>query len=179
MKNLIATLAMNMILATLLNAQGPTPMTMTTNWLAAHQQALGPDAAANWLLDLDADELEVFVTLDHALVLVDRSPMISENGVAYLRKGVNGLGGTRLSLVGEIEVMSDNVMHGTYSGLLGGTAVLMDQYIQLNNDTPVALVRVITRVNGSMPASIGDREKLLTALINGTGEEQVPALTRN
>ena len=177
MKKLVFPIAMNTILSIMLNAQDPWPMTPTTNWLAAHQQTLGLNAAANWLLDLD--DLEVFVTTEHALVLVDRSPMVSDNGVAYLRKGVNGLGGTHLTLIGEVECMSESVMHGTYSGLLGGTAVLMDQYMQLSNGVPAALVRVITRVNGSAPFPIRDHEKLLSGLFNRVIEEGLPALTRN
>ena len=39
--------------------------------------------------------------------------------------------------------MNDTVLHGVYSGLLGGTAVMMDQYVQLRNGVPVAIVRVI------------------------------------
>ncbi len=179
MKNLITSFTMNTILATSLSAQGPMPMTPTTNWLAAHQQSLGTNAPANWLLDLDTDAMEVYITPEHALVLVDRAPIMEKDGVAYLRNGLNGLGGTRLSLVGEVEPISDTVLHGTYSGLLGGTAVLMDQYVQLRNGIPVALVRTITRVNGSMPAFAALPEEQIVALLERPNQSSEPALTKN
>lgn|GEM_PF-3325963 len=150
-----------------------------TNWLAAQQQTVGPNATANWLVDLDADDLELFVTTENALMLVDRSPMITENGAAQLRKGVNGLGGTCWDLVGEVERVNDRVMHGTYSGVLSGTAVLVDQYVQLNNDVPLALVREIARANSSLPSLSSDHEELLSTLLIGPVEEQLQAVTRN
>ena len=175
MKNLITSITMNAILATTISAQGhystPAPygvqhMTPTPNWLAAHRQTLGANTPANWLMDLGADELEIYVTPEQALVLVDRAPLITEEGSAYLRKSVNGLGGTHLTLVGEVDNVSDSVLRGVYSGLLGGTAVLMDQYVQLRNGLPVALVRVITKVNGSLPVVDSDQDQLIVELLD-------------
>ncbi len=179
MKSLILPLAMNTMLASALHAQAPNVMTATDNWLAAHQQSLGTNAPANWLLDLDTDAMEVYITPEHALVLVDRSPIMEKDGAAYLRKGVIGLGGTRLTLIGDVEPMNDTVLHGTYSGLLGGTAVLMDEYVQLRNGVPVALVRTITRVNGSMPACAALPEEQIVALLERPNESSEPALTKN
>jgi len=102
------------------------------------------------LLDLDTTEMEVHVTPDHVVILVDRSPIIADDdGNAFLRSGVMGLAGSHLTLVGEVENLDDSTLHGVYSGLLGGSAVIMDQYIRLRNGVPVALARVIARVNGS------------------------------
>lgn len=179
MKNLILPIAMNAILATTLNAQGPLHMTPTSNWLAASHATLGTSAPAGWLMDLDAEEHEIYVTPGNALILVDRAPIINDDGTAYLRAGLNGLGGTRLSLVGEVESMNESVVHGVYSGLLGGTAVMMDQYVQLNNGVPVAIVRVITRVNGSVPAVALDQEEFVTALLSRPSDPAEPALTKN
>ncbi|MBK8228029.1 MAG: hypothetical protein IPK70_12765 [Flavobacteriales bacterium] len=178
MKNLILLTAMNTMLATALNAQ--TPMIPTNNWLAANRAVLGTNTPANWLLDLDADDMEVYVTANHALVLVDRMPIMNTDGAAFLRKSVTGLGGSHLSLVGEVESVNDSVMRGTYSGLLGGTAVLMDQYVQLRNGVPVTIIRVINRVNGSAPNTLTDSEDLALGLLRATDESGLdPALTRN
>lgn len=178
MKNLILLAAMNTMLATALNAQ--TPMTPTNNWIGASREALGPDVPANWLMGLDADDMDVYVTAELALVLVDRAPIINMEGSAYLRASVQGLGGMHLSRVGEVEIVKDNVIRGTYSGLLSGTAVLMDQYVQLSNGMPVAMVRVISRVNGSAPGNLTDLEDLALGLFRGTDEgTQGPALTKN
>lgn len=178
MKNLILLTAMNTMLATALNAQ--TPMIPTNNWLAANREVLGTNTPANWLLDLDADDMEVYVTPSRTLVLVDRMPILNMDGAAFLRKGVAGLGGSHLSLVGEVESVNDSVMRGTYSGLLGGTAVLMDQYVQLRNGVPVTVVRVINRVNGSAPTTLTAAEDLALGLLRTTNEGSLdPALTRN
>lgn len=112
----------------------------------------GSDAAgmAELLLDLDTSELEVHVTPDQVVILVDRSPIIADDdGNAFLRSGVMGLAGSHLTLVGDVVNLDDSTLHGVYSGLLGGSAVIMDQYIRLRNDIPVAIARVIARVNGS------------------------------
>ncbi|MBK9539107.1 MAG: hypothetical protein IPO12_10265 [Flavobacteriales bacterium] len=163
--------------ATPLLAQGS--MIPTNNWLAAHQQTIGATIPANWLQDLDTDALEVYVTPERTLVLVDRSPIIAENGEAYLRKGVQGLGGTHLSLVGEVESINDDVLHGVYSGLIGGTAVLMDQYVQLRNGSPITIVRMVSRVNGPAPADIVGQEQLALEMIGAPEENIEPALTKN
>ncbi len=180
MKNLITITAMNTLLATALSAQTAVPMTPTNNWLAAHREALGPNAPANWIMDQDADASELYMTRDHALVIVDRAPIFEQDGAAYLRKGVSGLGGTHLTLVGEVESINDSVMHGMYSGLLGGTAVLMDQYIQLRNGVPVTIVRVIARVNGSAPSTNDGLEaQVLQLMPEPAYAPSEPVLTRN
>jgi len=178
MKTLIL-LAMNTLLATALNAQGPLPMTTPSNWLAAHYETLGASTPANWLMDLDADGLEIHVTPEHALVLVDRAPIMTDaDGNAFMRKGVHGLGGTKLNLVGEVESINGSVLRGVYSGLLGGTAVLMDQYVQLHNGVPMAIVRMITRVNGSAPVMNADQQAFVMALLEEPAEPSEPALTK-
>lgn len=180
MKNLILLAAMNTLLATALSAQNAVPMTPTKNWLSANRETLGPNAPANWMMDLDVDAAELYVTDDHALVIVDRTPIIEQDGAAYLSKGVLGMGGTHLTLVGEVESVNDSVMHGTYSGLLGGTAVLMDQYVQLRNGVPVTIVRVIARVNGSAPLNNDLQLAQVLQLMPDPGyTPSEPVLTRN
>ena len=176
MRNLILPVAMNTILATTMHAQSP--LTMTTNWLAAHHQTLGPTAPAGWLMDLDADELEIYVTAEQALVLVDREPIITKEGAAFLRTGLHGLAGTHLSLMGEIKSMNDAVLRGRYSGMLGGTAVLMDQYVRIQHGVPSAIVRVISRVNGTAPAIQFDTDAMAMSLFSRSCVTNEPALTR-
>lgn len=180
MKHLILPMAMNALITPALSAQTNVTMSITENWLAANREALGRNTPANWMLDLDADATELYVTPDHALVIVDRTPIVEQDGAAYLRRGVFGLGGTRLTLVGEVESINDTVLRGTYSGLLGGTAVLMDQYIQLRNGVPVTIVRVVARVNGSTPATNAALEAQVLQLMPQYAQApNEPALTRN
>ena len=176
MRTPILTIAMNTILATAMPAQGP--LTMTTNWLAAHHQTLGPTAPAGWLMALDADELEIYVTAEHALVLVDREPILTLDGAAYLRKGLQDLGGTHMDLIGEVQNVNDSVLRGAYRGTLGGTAVLMDQYVQIQHGVPSAIVRVISRVNGTAPAIQLDADAIALSLLDSSGVTNEPALTR-
>ena len=180
MKHLILSAAMNTLLASALSAQTNAPMIPTENWLATNRETMGPNASANWMMDLDIDATELYVTKDHALMIVDRTPIIEQDGAAYLRKGVFGLGGTHLTLVGKVETVNDSVMHGTYSGLLGGTAVIMDQYIQLRHGVPVTVVRVIARVNGSAPMNNDDLQaQALQLMSEQTDGRNEPALSRN
>lgn len=163
-------LAMTMILARSASAQGLLALKSTSNWLAAIHATIGPGTPAGWFLDLDAEGMEVYSLPDRSLVLVDRTPMVEAEGQAYLRKPVQGLGGTRLSLVSEVEDFAEDVLHGAYSGLLGGKAVVMDQYVQMRNCVPVAIVRVITRVNGLAPAPPINREELVASLLGDAPE---------
>lgn len=171
---------MNTLLETALNAQPSVPMTPIGDRLATERGSLGPNFPANWMMDLDADATELYVSRDHALVIVDRAPFIVENGAAFLRKGVHGLGGTHLSLAREVESISDSVLHGTYSGLLGGTAVLMDQFVQFRNGVPVTIVRVVTRADGSTPTASDDLEsRVLQMIAHPVFGADEPARARN
>jgi hypothetical protein len=163
MRNLILPFAMCSIVTSAVPAQ--CQLIVTKNWLAAHHQTLGSCASAAWLMDLDADELEIYVTEAKALVLVDRAPLISQGDESYLRKGIHGLGGIHLSLMGEVESVDEQVYHGAYSGRLGDAAVRMDQYLQLINGVPLAVVRVITRVNGTVHAKANDHDSLALHLL--------------
>lgn len=170
---------MNLILAHAAAGQGTPPLKAAPNWLAAIHATFGPGALAGWFMDLDADGMEVYLAPENSLVLVDRSPIVEGNGESYLRSPMRGLGGTHLRLIGEVEHISDRVLHGVYSGRLGGTAVMMDQYVQLRNCVPIAIVRVIARVNGSAPPATFDREELVTRLLDRTLDAGKPAPDRD
>ncbi len=177
MRNLILPLAMNTILATAIHAQDP--LKMTANWLAAHHQTLGPTAPPGWLMDLAADDLEIYVTAEQALVLVDRQPIFIVDGAAYLRKGLQGLGGTHMILIGEVLSVNDSVLRGTYCGKLSGTDVRIQQYVQVQHGVPSAIVRVISRVNGSAPAIQFDANAIAMSLLTKPCVTSEPALTRH
>jgi hypothetical protein len=144
MKNLILTIAMNTAITIPLLAQ------QTSNWMGATKQTLGPQASASWMFDLETDGLEVHVSPEKALVLVDHSPIITTaTGEAYFKAGILGLAGTRLTIQGEVESIDDSFLHGRYAGTLDGQPVVMDQYMLMRNGAPTRLVRVIRSVQGS------------------------------
>lgn len=110
--------------------------------------------STDWILDQDTTGLEVLRTPWDALVLVDRAPLEGPECQGTLdRKGLNGLVGTSLTLVGDIDWVEDDVMHGVYSGMMGGAAVLLDQYVQCLNGIPRVIVRVISWSNGPHAAA--------------------------
>ncbi len=177
MKDLVLPSPMSTFLATTVGAQAQ--LTMTTNWLAAHHQTLGANAPAGWLMDLDADEMEIYVTAEKALVLLDRRPIFTADGTACLRKGLQGLGGIQLRLLGEIRSVNDSVLHGSYAGTLAGTPVLMEQYVRIGSGVPSVIVRIISRVGASVPDTRIDADAIAVELLGRSTVIDRPALTRN
>lgn len=176
MKHLIL-IAMPIALATAAAGQGRTTMIPTDNWLAAHQAAIGTTVPAQWLQDIGVADMEVFMAGGHTLVLVDRAPVVVENGAAFMRRGLHGLGGTRLALVDEVEHISEDVLRGTYRGSIGGTAVQMDQYVRLRNGVPATVVRMVRRADGSAPAARPMGDHLVLELIDAPAYA-VPTLVK-
>lgn len=142
-------------------------LTSVPDPLAAIHTTLGHNTPAGWLNELDTEGLEVYMTPERALVLVDRTPMRSCNGCDHFRSPLNGLGGTQLNLVAELEELDGSVMHGVYGGMLGGAAVVVDQYMHLRNGVPTAIVRVITRVNGTGPGGPLEHQRFVDLLLEG------------
>lgn len=174
MKNLIHLLAMNTAFTLPLMAQP------TQNWMAATRQTLGPQASASWMLDLETDGVEIHVSPERALVLVDRRPIITnENGEAFLKAGISGLAGTRLTLQGDVEFIDDSLLHGRYTGTLDGQPVVMDQYLRLRNDVPIGLVRVVRSAQGSSPVFPYANTAYVRGLLEDTYYDPSPALTKN
>ncbi|MEO8588411.1 MAG: hypothetical protein ABI432_03505 [Flavobacteriales bacterium] len=152
MNHQLLTIMYGSLLATSVCAQTASDLRPTTNWLGAHQQCFGPNACASWLLDQMNDSVELYVTTDHSLVLVDRALFNStDNATAYLHKGLLGLAGTHLVLIGDVVYVNDSLMRGDYEGLVGGMPVSMTQFVQERNGVPLAVVQVITRKQGSAP----------------------------
>lgn len=146
------------------------PMKAKSDQLAAIYSTLGAQTEPDWFMDIDTCGLEVYVTPEKALVILDRSPLAQRGCAAWFRKPKEEWGGTKLDLVGELEMLEGLVWHGVYSGLLGGTAVMMDQYVRLHNGVPLAMVRVITRVNGSPSAPPVEHERYVELLMEASGE---------
>jgi hypothetical protein len=178
MKHVMTMCVALMTLFHALRAQGPN-LLATSNWLAAHKATLGSGTSPNWLIDLDVDELEVYITGDRSLVLVDRDPDIREGeGQAFLTRSMRGLGGTNMHLLGTLESRGDTILHGVYSGRLGGTTVLMHQYVVQRNEQPEALVRVISRSNGSIPEFGPARDEEMAVLLGDPSELDRTALIK-
>ncbi|MBK9416853.1 MAG: hypothetical protein IPN62_06035 [Flavobacteriales bacterium] len=174
MKHLILTTAMNTLFSLPLFAQ------QTSNWMAANQQTLGSQASASWMLDLETDGMEVHVSPERALVLVDRQPIITtENGEAFLKAGIFGLAGTRLTLQGNIEIIDGSLMHGRYTGSLDGQPVVMDQYLEMRNDVLTGLVRVVTAVQGSAPVPIHTNIDYVQGLLDDVAMTTDPTLAKD
>ena len=112
------------------------------------------DRHADWILEMDVTGLEVLRTPWNALVLVDRAPLEHLACAGGLdRKGLHGLDGSQLTLVGDVSWVDEDVMHGVHSGMVGGTAVLVDQYVRCLAGVAQTVVRVITPAKGAQAES--------------------------
>lgn len=146
-------------------------MKPSSNWLDALHTTLGANGAESSLWGLDGSDMEVYTTSAGELVLVDRAPVKERGGTAFLRSSVRQRNGAQLNLAGEVEHMAGSVWHGVYSGLLGGAAVMMDQYVQLRNCVPITIIQVIARVNGSAAQQVEGPDELVKELLGGLDEE--------
>lgn len=144
-------------------------MTTRPDRPATHPSAPGPALPSTWPLDLDAGDLEVYTTTDRALVLVDRTPISNADGTAHVRRGIHGLGPAELSLVGEVRSVTDAVVHGVYSGLLGGVAILMDQYVRMLNGAVTTVIYVIAHASGPAHADRTGDATIIALMEAGTG----------
>jgi len=174
MKHLILPLAMNTAFTLSLMAQP------TQNWMAATQQTLGARASASWMLDLETDGMEIHVSPERALVLVDREPIrTTENGEAFLKAGIFGLADTRLTLQGDIAFIDASLLHGHYTGTLDGQPVVMDQYLRMRSDVLIGLVRVVRAVQGSTPILPYSNLAYVGGLLEEPYTDGFPAITKN
>lgn len=122
----------------------------------------------DWILDLAGHGFELQTLNGHALVMVDRDPMeVTPCGMARDQRGMIGLRGAALTLIGEVAQVSDAVMHGIYSGTIAGTAVLMDQYVECRNGVPRTIVRVISRLGGEGTDAAFDLDSHVLRMIAG------------
>jgi len=119
-------------------------------WSIIHGICLGPQTDRGWMYDLDLEDLELTVTADHAMVLVDRAPMrVAANGATSLRQVIRAIGGMGLELVGEVRHLNDSILCGTYLGEYCGTPVKMEQYVRDRNGVVQMVVLVVERRNGA------------------------------
>lgn len=151
MWNMHSTFVMNAILVTALTAQAQPSLRPERNWLTAHRKCLGMQADPGWIMDLGTEDMELSITPDDALVILDRAPIQDGDGTAYLRKGIQATGGTRLTLIRDVQHVDGSTLYGAYRGELSGTPVSVEQYMRERNGVVLALVIVITRIRGSEP----------------------------
>jgi len=174
MKHIIITFAMNAAITLPLLAQ------QTSNWMGAAKQTLGPQVSSSWMLDLATEGVEIHVSPEKALVLVDREPIITTaNGEAFLKAGILGLAGTRLTMRGEVEFIDDSLLHGSYAGTLDGQPVVMDQFLRMRNGLPTQLVRVVRGVQGSAPVPAYENIAYVLYLLEDAAVASAPALAKD
>lgn len=162
-------------------------ITEQPNWVAAIRQCLGPQANVAWFQDLDSDQLHLFVTADRALVILDLEPIINQGESAMLRPSILSLGGTRLDLIGDVVAVNDSIQVGTYRGILGGQAVIMEQYVYTRHGLLLARSHVVRRSEGSAPVAPRVHDALIWTLLSppdaagtpghGTANDGAPALS--
>lgn len=105
-------------------------------------------ALSGWLAALRIGNGQAYGFWDDVLVLVHRGPF----GASPFAGEPTVYG---LSMAQEPKVMQmaglgegEQVLCGAYSGLLGGAAVLLDQFVRLRHGAAACIVQVLTRVNG-------------------------------
>lgn len=134
-----------------------------------HQKPQGPGVPEgwqiHWLTELGLDGSEVHCTALGALVVVDRDPCAPSDAP----RGHRVQGPVRLSLVEEVREEGEGLLLGRYSGLLGGTAVMMHQYVRIRNGVPDRVVRVIARINGPIAGDRVDERAMVLALMEHPG----------
>jgi|GEM_PF-1316584 len=169
----IILITMNAAIAFQLSAQPR--VTSQPNWLAAIHHCLGPQADIDWFLDLDGEDLELHVTSDRALVILDREPMPTRLGSAELRPCILSTSGTRLERITEPAAVNDSVLVGTYLGVLGGQRALVEQYVRMRNGVLLAKVMVVRKREGSEVMVPRTHDILVCELLNTLRVEAAPA----
>lgn len=148
--------------------------TPASHWRVMHEQCLGRRADPRWLIGLGVEELEVSMTADRILVVMDRAPMGGPNGGNTAGwRAIHATPGTRLVRVGEVQQLSDTILYGAYRGELGGAHVFVERYVKERNGVLLALVLVVTRMRpaGSLVDHV-HREKAM-ALLKDVGGANV------
>jgi len=110
------------------------------------------------------------------LVLIDRSPCIEGDASQWLSQRIKGPGGTHATAV---EVpryhhfdglrAKEAMLHSVHGGLDGSTAVVLDQYLLLQDEVPMLLIRTVTPVNGRKTMDESMRDSLLLHLLGRSG----------
>ncbi len=129
----------------------------------AHEECFGTQTPPTWLHGLDIESLEIYLTGNKAILIVDRSPAFA--GPPWDGSLVQFLGDACFERVGDPEHLSTSVVHRVYCALIGGTSLLMDHYVELDQARPLTVVRVITRGNIPAPATYeAQREEVMSLL---------------
>lgn len=114
-----------------------------------------PTPPHGWCHGLSQTGLEVSLLPGNGMVLIDRQPCIEGDPARWLSLGIMGPAGTYATAVEEacpyaLEGLRANerLLHTVHGGLDGGAAMVVDQYLLLQDDVPACLVRMVMPVNG-------------------------------
>lgn len=132
----------------------PTLPLQQPDWRSAIRQCLGHEAGTDWFMEMDGEALEVYLTEDKALVVLDRQPMHHRHGEYRLRPCILGTSGTKMKRTAGPMALHRGGRHGhpkvlvgSYHGQLGGLNVLLEQYQRLFNGVLLAKVLVVRHIN--------------------------------
>ena len=151
------------------------------NWLAKARKVLGPQAQVTWLMDLPADDADVHVSPQNALVIVQRDAGSMDEVRALLHDPIIGTGGTRLHPIARPDTL-DGWLHATYTGQVQGIPVVVDHFLTPAGETPGILIRVIRAVHGSAPMQPFAESSFLRSVVPEeppTPEQGRPSPQRN
>jgi hypothetical protein len=110
--------------------------------------ALQDSVLTGWLATLPIGNGRAYRSGNDVLVLVHRPPF--GKGRFEGEPAAYGLSMAQEPEVVQVDELGEEeqVLYGAYSGLLGGSAVLLDQFVRLRRGAAACIVQVLTRVNG-------------------------------
>lgn len=134
-----------------------------------------PPIARWWCQGLSQEGLEARFISGHGLVLIDHRPCIEGEAGEWLKQPIKGPGGAHTTSVEpprfhHLEGLrqQETLLHAVHGGLVGSTAVVVDQYLLLRDGEPTLLVRLVTPVNGQLPIAKALHNHLLLHLLGRT-----------
>ncbi len=108
---------------------------------------------------IPVEELKRCMEQNQPLVLVDLEVYGSNENV-NIGMDLNAISGLEIDRIGDVQAVTDTVIHGRYRGCLGGVKVLIDQFVDLRNCIPHAVVRIITRWNDKVGGTQEDHRNI-------------------
>lgn len=117
-------------------------------------------------LGITNKELDRCLERNGSLVILDKDPtcMVHDpkEGAGEARSVAVGLSFTR---VGEVKNVTEHVVHGRYHGRQGELALVIDQFVDLRNCIPRAIVRIISPLSGNAGSSRSEQLDLALSLL--------------
>ncbi|MBL7983080.1 MAG: hypothetical protein JNL52_14870 [Flavobacteriales bacterium] len=125
-----------------------------------------------WCHGLSWEGLEIQFVRGHGLVLIDRQPTITGPVRTWLNQPIKGPGGIYATPVDEPRpyrlkglLENETMLHSVHGGSDGGSVVLLDQYLLMQDECPELLIRTITLVNGRKTMDEAMHHDLLMRLL--------------